>query len=119
MDAPRALAKGGGHAVGARVAAADHDDVEVAGADVGVGGITVEKGARLRREVLNGEMDAGEVGAGHAQPARVGGTRRHDHGVEVGEKAGGDRVVTGVDAAANLDAALAHEVEPASDHVLR
>ncbi len=72
----------GAHAVGAGVAAADHDDVLAIGAQLA---LELAAGVHLvlLRQELHREMDAVEVAARHRQVARLLGATGQQHGVEV------------------------------------
>src|SRR5581483_1470727 len=79
-------------------AAADHDDVLARGGGRGPGGACDVAVARV--EVLEREVDAGQLAAGHGQVARDAGADREHHRVELLEL----RRRLDLDADAQLDA---------------
>ena len=89
----RALADRGADAVGAGVAAADHDDMLAGREDrlVGADRLAADAAVLLRQE-LHREMDAGEVAPGDRQIARrLGAAGERDGVVVVDQRGGADR----------------------------
>ena len=108
-----ALAHGGTHAVVARVAAADDDDVLTLCRDLGR--TVTEHRAGGIGEVIDRIDHAGGVDVLGGEAARRTGAGSHDDGVEAVEFRS-HLGIAGVGAQAELDADLLHEVDTARDH---
>ena len=84
-DALGALADGGADAVGAGVAAADHDDVLALGQFIRAEiERLVRQAAVLLRQEVHGVVDTAQLAAGHCQIARLLGAARQQHGIVLG-----------------------------------
>ena len=106
---------GGAHAVAAGVAAADHDHVLAGGHDLAIDPVARVDAVLLGQE-LHREVDALQFAAGHRQVARLLGTAREDHGVELGlQLLGRDGLARQVGHARG-GRGLAHEHAGAEDH---
>ena len=115
-DAAAALAQGGAHAVGAGVAAADHDHVFVLGVDRAGGAVAgVEHGLGVGGEILHREMDAGGFAAGGGQVAAQGGTGGEHDGVVVLAELGGVVGHANVRVAHEFDALLFEQLHAAKN----
>ena len=119
-QAAAAVAKRGADAVGAGVAAADHDHVLVFRRDVSaVGEIGVEQAAGVPSQKIHREMHAFEIAPGDRQIARNGGPGGQQHGVEFpGQAAHIDGTAAAVAhrrVDAEFHALLAHQVQAAID----
>ena len=117
VDALCVLAQRRCNAVGAGVATADNHHVLAFGAHRRRFRMTVEQGLSLRRKVVHSKDHVRVVRTGDAQAARLSCARSHNHGVEA-RKLSRNLGRGGVGTAANLDAVLLHEVEPALDDLL-
>ncbi len=100
-------------AVGARVAAADHDDVPACRRDRRRRGAGDH--ARALGEVLHREVHAAELAAGHGQVARNASARREHDRVVVRSELRDVEVAADVDAEPELDALGDQLRDPALD----
>ena len=115
-----AVAKRRADAVGAGVAAADHDHVLVLrGNVVTVGEIRIEQAARVLRQKVHREVHAFEVAPRYRQVARNGRPGRQQHGVvflrQFAHVDGAFGPVADVRVDAELHALLAHQVQAPID----
>ena len=117
-DRDRALPERGADAVGAGVAAADHDHVLAFGQDRRDVALRLAGDAAvLLRQEVHGEMDAVEIAAGHGEIARLLGAAGEQHGVIVALELLDGEIAADVDVAMEGDAFGLHLLDAALDDV--
>jgi len=117
-DAGAAVADGGAHAVGTRVAAADDHDILACGGDVVHAGGAVQHCLGVGGEELHGEVDALEVAPFDGQVAGTGGARAEDHRVKVVDQRCGGEVFANFGVADEGDALGFQHIQAAHDDLL-
>ncbi len=117
-DAGAAVADGGAHAVGARVAAADDHDILARSGDVVFAGGAIQHGLGVRSEELHREVDALEVAPFDGQVAGTGGARAEDHRVKVFHQRCGGQVFADFGVADKGDALGLQHIKAAHDDLL-
>ncbi len=115
-EALAAVTHRGRDAIGAGIAAADHDDVLAARVNRRRIGAAVEQRLRARGQVVHREMDAFQVAAVDRQIARLRRTRTDHDRIEVLSQELRFDVLADVRVADELDALLLHELEAPFDH---
>ena len=110
----RALAVGGGDAVGAGIAAAEHDHVAAAGIDR-VDDRSSGLAPVLAAQVVHGLMHPRQSATRYVEVARGLGADRQAHGVESGAQAGERDVAADLAAGAKLDAFAGKQVDAARE----
>ena len=101
---------GGAEAVGAGVAAADdHDALAFGGDHVGRRHVVARQPPVLLRQVLDREVDAGELAAGNLQIPRPGRAAAEHDRIELPPQAGDRQVDADLDAGPELDAFGRHQ----------
>src|SRR5829696_4153390 len=119
LDRGAAFAVGVAEAVGARVAAAQDDDVLARGGDLDLRvGREAGDPPVLLHQIVHGEMDTAKLAAWHVEVASLQGADSEDDGVELALEVLRGRVLADVGVGTELDAFLFHDGDAAVDDPL-
>jgi len=116
-DAGAAVADGGAHAVGARVAAADDHDILARSGDVIHAGGAVQHRLGIRGQKVHGEVDALEVAPFDGQVAGTGRAGAENHRVKVVDQRCGGEIFANFGVADEGDALGFQHLQAAHDHL--